>query len=189
MYSEKIFKKITKNNFNLRIAERIAVVTMLKQTKGQIKLCRDNVDYVTSYIVRGSTTFDETRGTKFFSYLLTKAKYAIKHLISKKQKKSRMRILSLDKTLGLQGGRDICGKDLISDTKSTPELKTLVNEIIEYIKTAPFFLERERRVLLGVFEENMSLADIAKDLDIHRAYAYTLYDNGIEKLRWKFNDE
>jgi RNA polymerase sigma factor (sigma-70 family) len=175
--------------FSLGIAEKIAVQTIARQTRGRLKLCRDNIDFVMDYIVRGYTLFNPNRGTKLQTYLISRARYAIKNLFRKKRKQQRkfVKVFSLDKPL--VSGENFCGKHLIPANGPSIEEQFLAKEILEYIKNSNFFFERQKKILLAVFEENRNIQDIADELGLHKSYAHLLFNRAIEKLRWKFNEK
>lgn len=183
----KFCDQITESHFTQQLAERLAIVTLKRQARGKLKICRDNVDYVIYQIIKGYTKYDASRGTTLRNYLVSRAKFAVKSLFTMKQKKKNVRFVSLDKDLTTG---DFTLKDLVTGSNSHAEGIALYNEIISYIETTPDLPERQRKVLLMHYRDGMSLDDICSELEVlHRTYIYVLLDGGLQKVKEKFNGE
>jgi DNA-directed RNA polymerase specialized sigma subunit len=172
----------------LGLAEKIAVKTLAKKARGKLKLCRDNIDFVINYIVRGYTYFDANRGTKLESYLIGRARYAVQNLFRKKRKQNRkfVKTYSIDKQL--VSGENFCIKHLLSSNESSVEDKLICREIINYIKNSSYFVDRQKKILLAIFEDGRTIQDIANELNLHKSYAHLLFRTALDKLKWKFNE-
>src|SRR3954468_21118303 len=129
IHLDKLSKKYNVSNFNLYLIEGLAIKTLSKTARYRLKMSRDNIDFVMSCIVRGYTTYNPNLSS-LRTYLILKAKLAIKTLLSKKNKQ-HMNILSLDKEFDSGYSR----KDLIAeraDFKSVLDYK----DPIDYIESA-----------------------------------------------------
>jgi RNA polymerase sigma factor (sigma-70 family) len=179
-----VSQKDVKSSISLKIIEKIAINTIIKQGKGKIKLSRDNIDYVMERVLSGYTRFDPNKGMKLKSFLINNAIYAVKNIFNGRLKDKKL--LSLDNPLNGDLGR-ILGYSVIEDRKQTA--KKEAQEIVEYIDKTNWFNDRQRKVLIRYFIENESVDSLAEELNIHQSYVYFLINDGIEKLRWRFNNE
>lgn len=170
----------------MKNAELISIISIRKFAKNKIKLSVDNVDFVMSYVVRGFTTFNPNKGTRLKSYLISKARFAIRHLITKSMLKRKVKTLSLDKELG-ESNR-FCKKHTLSSSGLNFEDSIFAREIFEYVQSSDMFSERQKIIVEEHFRFNRSIADIAFELGLHRSYTLVLLDSAISKLRKKFGD-
>lgn len=190
----KFGNSITKSGFSLKVAEQLAVATIKSLYKYKCKkLCRDTIDYVIIDIVRASTRFDSARGCQFRTYLLNCAKHSVDRLFYNRKRKinrkKNVRTFSLDAALNKSGENYFAIKHTVHNNSSSIEDFSFFNEVRDYIEHSGNFNERQIRILIGYFMEKQSIAELSKDLNIHRSYANLLLKGGIEKLKNKFNHE
>jgi RNA polymerase sigma factor (sigma-70 family) len=184
---EKFSPNINGQPFTLRLAEKMAFISLHKFGRRKLKPCRDTIDYIMSSIVRGYTIFDPTRSS-LKTYLINRARFAIKRLLTQKKRKKKMpKILSLDKNLVSDG--NFTQHHLLGDKLTEPEDNLFSSQIFAYIKSSDYFNEREKRVIIGHFHENLSLEELGLELNVHRSYIYSLLESGVSKLRRKFNND
>jgi DNA-directed RNA polymerase specialized sigma subunit len=139
------------------------------------------------YIIKAGIDYNPQIGT-FLGRLHRYGKYGVlnlKHKLSRKGKKKR--VLSLSRNINKINRRTFA--DFHSKHDINPVERLQYKEIVDYIKISPYFTEREKIVLLGLYVDFMHKDEIAQEIGVHPNYIEVLRDKALEKLRWKFADD